>query len=114
MAEWSTFPIEFKGGLVTNLSPLQQGINLPGTARELQNFEPSIEGGYRKVLGFTKINSAQVPIDSPRINESKSTTATSVSIGGLNLPLGTGTKFKFSNHDTEKRCYQFYLESRTT
>ena len=51
---WSTFPVEFQGGLVSNLSPLQQGINLPGSATFLQNFEPSKEGGYRKVRGYTK------------------------------------------------------------
>ena len=26
---WQTYPVEFRGGLVTNLSPIQQGINLP-------------------------------------------------------------------------------------
>ena len=29
---WSTYPIEFKGGLITNISPLQQGINSPRSA----------------------------------------------------------------------------------
>ena len=51
---WQTYPIEFSGGLVTNLSPLQQGINMPGSATKLVNFEPSIEGGYRKIEGFSK------------------------------------------------------------
>lgn len=51
---WQTFPLEFKGGLLKNLSPLQQGINAPGSASILQNFEPSIEGGYRKIEGFSK------------------------------------------------------------
>ena len=41
-----TFPVEFKGGLVTNLSPLQQGINMPGSAITLKNFEPSIVGTH--------------------------------------------------------------------
>jgi hypothetical protein len=58
---WSTYPIEFKGGLITNMSPLQQGINAPGSARTLKNFEPSIEGGYRRILGFTKFDSNIVP-----------------------------------------------------
>lgn len=56
-----TYPIEFKGGLVTNMSPLQQGINAPGSARTLRNFEPSIEGGYRRILGYTKYNSSIIP-----------------------------------------------------
>jgi len=51
---WNTFPIEFKQGLITNLSPLQQGMNQPGSARVLLNFEPSVEGGYRKIEGFVK------------------------------------------------------------
>ena len=34
---WNTYPIEFKGGLITNMSPLQQGINAPGSARFLKN-----------------------------------------------------------------------------
>jgi hypothetical protein len=39
---WSTFPVQFTGGLVTNISPLQQGINAVGSAFILQNFEPSV------------------------------------------------------------------------
>jgi hypothetical protein len=54
--QWQTFPIEFKGGLVSNLTPLQQGIQAVGSATQLQNFEPSISGGYKKVLGYSKFN----------------------------------------------------------
>lgn len=55
---WRTYPIEFNGGLITNLSPLQQGLNAPGSATVLRNFEPSIEGGYRRIKGYTKFDSA--------------------------------------------------------
>lgn len=58
---WRTYPFEFKGGLITNLSPLQHGLQLPGSARVLRNFEPSIEGGYRRIDGFDKYDSAIVP-----------------------------------------------------
>lgn len=58
---WDTFPIEFRGGLISNLSPLQQGINAVGSATLLQNFEPSLEGGYKKVLGFSKYIAGSVP-----------------------------------------------------
>lgn len=58
---WQTFPIEFRGGLISNLSPLQQGINAVGSATILQNFEPSKEGGYRRINGFTKYSQQQVP-----------------------------------------------------
>lgn len=57
---WQTYPIEFRGGLVTNLSPLQQGINAPGTATVLRNFEPSVEGGYRRIKGFEKYDTNTV------------------------------------------------------
>jgi len=58
---WITYPFEFRGGLITNLSPLQHGIQLPGSARILRNFEPSIEGGYRRIEGFDKYDSSIVP-----------------------------------------------------
>jgi hypothetical protein len=58
---WQTFPIEFRGGLISNLSPLQQGINAVGSATILQNFEPSKEGGYRRINGFTKFSESEVP-----------------------------------------------------
>ncbi len=57
---WSTFPVQFTGGLVTNISPLQQGINAVGSAFILQNFEPSLDGGYRKVAGYSKLDDAQL------------------------------------------------------
>ena len=34
--QWQTYPIEFRGGLISNLSPLQQGINAVGSATLLQ------------------------------------------------------------------------------
>ena len=58
---WQTYPIEYRGGLITNLAPLQQGVGAPGSAIALQNFEPSVEGGYKKVLGFQKWNEFVVP-----------------------------------------------------
>lgn len=52
---WQTFPIQFKGGLISNLSPLQHGMTAIGSGAILQNFEPSLEGGYKKVLGYEKL-----------------------------------------------------------
>jgi hypothetical protein len=60
--DWQTFPIEFKGGLISNLSPLQHGTNAVGSATILENFEPSLSGGYTKVKGFNKFNSSLIPI----------------------------------------------------
>lgn len=58
---WETSLIELTGGLVSNLSRLQHGLKLPGSARVLENFEPSIQGGYRRINGFTKFDSVVVP-----------------------------------------------------
>ena len=58
---WQTFPIEFKGGLISNMSPLQQGINAIGSATILQNFEPARSGGYSKIRGYNKVETTVVP-----------------------------------------------------
>ena len=52
--QWQTFPIEFRGGLISNLSLLQQGTNAVGSATILQNFEATREGGYSKIKGYDK------------------------------------------------------------
>mgnify|MGYP002697714245 FL=1 len=59
--QWSTFPIEFKGGLISNMSPLQQGINAIGSATILQNMEADRQGGYTKVRGFQKYSTSEIP-----------------------------------------------------
>lgn len=58
--QWQTFPVEFKGGLISNLSPLQHGTNAVGSATILQNFEVKKDGGYSKILGYIKYDSAAV------------------------------------------------------
>lgn len=58
---WETFPIPLKGGLVTNLGRLEQGISAPGSATVLQNFEPDIEGGYTRILGYSKFSTTAIP-----------------------------------------------------
>ena len=59
--QWSTFPMEFRGGLISNLTPLQQGVNAIGSATILQNFEANKEGGYSKLKGFSKFSDTEVP-----------------------------------------------------
>lgn len=61
MDRWQTYPVSFVGGLQTNLSSLQQGMSVPGTAQKLINFEPSIDGGYRRIKGYTKQDTQAVP-----------------------------------------------------
>ena len=63
--QWQTFPIEFKGGLISNLSPLQQGTNAIGSATILQNFEATKEGGYSKIKGYEKFSTTTVPGTGP-------------------------------------------------
>lgn len=58
--QWQTFPIEFRGGLISNLSPLQQGTNAVGSATILQNFESTKEGGYSKIKGYEKFSTTEV------------------------------------------------------
>ena len=59
--QWTTFPMEFKGGLISNLTPLQQGTNAVGSATILQNFESDREGGYSKLKGYSKFSDTKVP-----------------------------------------------------
>jgi len=56
-------PVAFncEGGLVLNRSTFMMQA---GEALELQNFEPDIEGGYRRINGFSKYVSAVVPYTS--------------------------------------------------
>jgi len=63
--QWSTFPVEFKGGLISNLTPLQQGVNAIGSATILQNFEVNKEGGYTKLKGYAKFNDTEIPGGGP-------------------------------------------------
>ena len=47
-----------EGGLVLNRSTF---LMQPGEALELENFEPDIEGGYRRINGFRKYVNHQIP-----------------------------------------------------
>ena len=78
-----TFPIQFSGGLITNMSPLQQGLQMPGSARILRNFEPSIEGGYRRIEGFDKFDSNIIPPYGAPVVRGGSQTGTSLNIANI-------------------------------
>jgi len=92
-----TYPVEFKGGLVTNMSPLQQGINAPGSARVLKNFEPSIEGGYRRIQGYTKYNSSIIPpYGAPVINGASQSGGT-LNIANIRTTPVVGDTFKLTH-----------------
>lgn len=63
--QWQTFPIEFKGGLISNQSALQQGTNAVGSATLLQNFEVNKQGGYTKIKGYEKFSDTTVTGSGP-------------------------------------------------
>lgn len=58
---WQTFPVEMRGGLISNMSLLQQGSGAVGSATILQNFEVNKEGGYSKIRGYEKFSNTEVP-----------------------------------------------------
>jgi len=87
---WETFRIEFKGGLITNLSPLQQAINAPGSARILRNYEPSIDGGYKRIQGYEKFDSNIIaPYGNPVVNGA-SQSGTSLALRAIHTTPAVG------------------------
>jgi len=80
---WQTYPVEFVGGLVTNLSPLQQATRAPGSARILRNFEPSIEGGYKRIEGYTKYDDNIIPPYGEPVVHGGSQSGTTLVIGNI-------------------------------
>ncbi len=89
---WEAFPLELKGGLVNNMSRLQQGIKAPGSARSLINFEPSVKGGYRRINGYTKYDSNAVPVFGETVVQGSGQTGTALVVGNLfEAPLDADT-----------------------
>jgi|DEB0MinimDraft_3_1074331.scaffolds.fasta_scaffold00068_18 hypothetical protein len=93
MDGWETFSVELRGGLITNLSPLQQGVNRPGSARRLINFEPSIEGGYKKVKGYVKYDDTMIPPYGSVLVHGGSQTGTSLLVDGVYTEPEAGDTF---------------------
>lgn len=93
---WQTYAFEFKGGLVSNLSPLQQGTQLPGSARLLKNFEPSTEGGYRRIQGFAKYVPAFVPAYGEPKVQGSGQTGTSLTLANIYTSPVVGDSFTVS------------------
>jgi hypothetical protein len=86
---WQTYAVEFNGGLITNLSPLQHGAN----ARVLRNFEPSIEGGYRRIEGFDKYDDNLVPPYGAPVVHGSGQTGTSLVLGNIHTEPEDGDTF---------------------
>ncbi len=53
MAASQPFTVACDGGLVKSTNSLDL-LRTPGVATKLRNFEVSIEGGYRRINGYTK------------------------------------------------------------
>ena len=58
MARSQPYTVACNGGLVKSANSIDL-LKSPGVARELRNFEVSIEGGYRRINGFEKFGSNQ-------------------------------------------------------
>ena len=89
-----TFPIQFNGGLISNMSPLQQGLQMPGSARILRNFEPSIEGGYKRILGYEKYDLDIIPPYGIPVVHGASQSGTTLNIANIRQTPEQGDKFK--------------------
>jgi hypothetical protein len=74
------------GGLVLNVDTLGQGTMMPGSARKLQNFEPAIAGGYRRINGYEKFDTDVVPGDTD-----EPVLGVKVGLGGVFAVRKTGT-----------------------
>lgn len=61
MDRFKSLPIQCSGGLILNMDSLTQGTNAPGSALILQNYEPALEGGYKRILGHANYDASQVP-----------------------------------------------------
>jgi len=89
-----TFPIQFSGGLISNMSPLQQGLQMPGSARILRNFEPSIEGGYKRILGYDKYDLDIIPPYGIPVVHGASQSGTTLNIANIRQTPEQNDKFK--------------------
>jgi len=61
LSQVASLPFNCEGGLVLNKSTFMMQ---PGEALELRNFEPAVDGGYRRINGFSKYVSVIVPFTS--------------------------------------------------
>jgi hypothetical protein len=93
---WQTFPVEMKGGLMSNISPLQQGINFPGSARLLVNFEPSVDGGYKRIEGYSKYSNNIVPVYGTPVVQGSGQTGTTLLIADIHATPAVNDSFTIS------------------
>lgn len=90
---WEAFPLELKGGLISNMSRLQQGLKASGSARRLINFEPSVKGGYRRINGFNKYTSSYIPTQGSPVVQGSSQSGTSLIIANMFVNVAPNSTF---------------------
>lgn len=78
--------VSCRGGLEESIEKIDYGTNYTGFARVLQNFEPHIGGGYRRINGAIKYDSAVVPGSS-----NEPVTGVKVALGGVYAVRKTST-----------------------
>lgn len=59
--QWASQNVLVEGGLYLDKDVLFQATQMPGSARDLINFEPSLDGGYHRLLGYSKYDTNQMP-----------------------------------------------------
>jgi hypothetical protein len=74
---------------------------MPGSARTLRNFEPSVEGGYRRIEGFDKYDSNIIPPYGDPVVRGASQTGTSLNIGNIRQEPEPGDTFKLVHATAE-------------
>ena len=87
LAQLSPFIFSCGGGLVLDKDAFTMQ---PGEALTLQNFEPSITGGYRRLTGTTKYSSTQVNGNTDKVIGVTVFNNTVIAAAGANVKYSTG------------------------
>lgn len=64
---WASQNVMIEGGLYLDKDVLFQATQMPGSARTLINFEPSLDGGYHRILGYSLFDTHQLPNGSSQV-----------------------------------------------
>jgi len=106
-----TKPIDLAGGLITSMGALEQAINAPGSAVRMVNFEPTLEGGYRRIRGFAKYSAEEVPGDGPILGVAVFGNGV-LACRGADVYYGLGTTWTKINGDTAHTNADIYRFAR--
>lgn len=104
-----TFFAECRGGLIQNEHSLSQGINKPGSAIQLINYEPALKGGYRRINGYVKYDENEVPGDGDILGV-KVFNGGVVACRGDSVYFGTGSDWTKINDDTRSGAQRYNFD----